>query len=122
MKCFNHKEKEAIGVCKYCHKGLCQDCAKDLIGGLACVDRCEDTVLLMIKDQNHYYKRKKNLIKNQLVWAAIVFFYGVFTFVHFGLTRAKWINPFSVMGLMLIGGALFSLFSKIEEYKSINKK
>lgn len=36
MRCFNHPEREAIGLCKQCSKGLCPDCATDLVHGLAC--------------------------------------------------------------------------------------
>src|SRR6478736_4540497 len=36
MRCYNHSDKEAIGTCKSCCKGLCTDCAKDLGFGLAC--------------------------------------------------------------------------------------
>ncbi len=44
MKCFNHPEKSAVGICKSCGKGLCPDCAKELRFGLACKDSCIDRV------------------------------------------------------------------------------
>jgi len=36
MRCFNHREAEAVGVCKHCQKALCYACANDLGFGLAC--------------------------------------------------------------------------------------
>ena len=36
MRCFNHSEVRAIGLCKQCNKALCHDCANDLGFGLAC--------------------------------------------------------------------------------------
>jgi len=36
MRCFTHTEREAVGVCKACAKGLCPECASDLGHGLAC--------------------------------------------------------------------------------------
>ncbi len=44
MKCFYHNDKDAIGICKSCEKGLCKDCAVDLGKGLACKNQCEEEV------------------------------------------------------------------------------
>jgi len=41
MRCFYHQDREAVGVCKSCGKGLCPECAVDLGKGLACRGRCE---------------------------------------------------------------------------------
>jgi len=48
MKCFYHQEKEAVGTCKSCCKGLCQDCAVDLTKGLDCRGHCEHYVRAVI--------------------------------------------------------------------------
>jgi len=44
VKCFYHREADAVGTCKACNKGLCAACAVDVGGGLACRDRCEEQV------------------------------------------------------------------------------
>jgi hypothetical protein len=44
MRCFNHPEREAVGICKSCSKGICSDCASDLGHGLACRDKHEPNV------------------------------------------------------------------------------
>lgn len=41
MKCFNHKEIDAVGICKYCQKGLCHDCLVEMPYGITCQGRCE---------------------------------------------------------------------------------
>jgi uncharacterized membrane protein YeaQ/YmgE (transglycosylase-associated protein family) len=38
MRCFNHRDNEAVGVCKACSRGLCADCAVESDSGLACRD------------------------------------------------------------------------------------
>ena len=48
MRCYYHHDREAVGGCKSCGKGLCPDCAVDLIKGLACRDRCESDVRSVI--------------------------------------------------------------------------
>ena len=44
MRCFQHPDRDAVGICKCCGKGLCPDCLTDLGKGLACRDRCEEQV------------------------------------------------------------------------------
>ncbi len=40
MKCFNHRDRDAIGICKVCGKGLCQECLVEIPKGIACKDTC----------------------------------------------------------------------------------
>jgi hypothetical protein len=48
MRCYYHQEKEAVGACKSCGKGLCPDCAADVGKGLACRGRCEEDVRAVV--------------------------------------------------------------------------
>lgn len=54
MKCFHHQDRDAVGSCKSCGKGLCAECAVDLGKGLACRGRCEDDAkdVIALIDQN----------------------------------------------------------------------
>ena len=42
MNCFNHPNIPAVGICKYCQKGLCMECALDLGHGIACKNHREE--------------------------------------------------------------------------------
>ncbi len=66
MRCFYHHDREAIGFCKSCNKGLCPDCAVDMNKGLACKDNCEEDVKGMIEliDQNVAARAKSATIMN----------------------------------------------------------
>jgi hypothetical protein len=48
MRCFYHEDREAVGSCTSCGKGLCRECAVDLTKGLACRGRCEQDVSSVI--------------------------------------------------------------------------
>ena len=54
VRCFYHQNREAIGSCKSCGKGLCPECAVDYTKGLACRRACEADVQALIRliDQN----------------------------------------------------------------------
>jgi hypothetical protein len=43
----------AIGLCKNCHKGLCEECAVDVGNGLACKHQCERQVRSINERFNH---------------------------------------------------------------------
>jgi len=44
MRCFNHRDREAVGSCRACAKGLCAECAVDLGHGLSCKGPHEEIV------------------------------------------------------------------------------
>lgn len=44
MRCFYHPDREAVGLCKNCAKGLCAESAIDVGHGLACPGPCEKRV------------------------------------------------------------------------------
>jgi hypothetical protein len=44
MKCYYHRDVDAIGLCKSCSKGICPPCATDVGGGLACTASCIEEV------------------------------------------------------------------------------
>ena len=44
MRCFYHRDLDAVATCKSCGRGLCPDCGADVGNGLACRDRCEEEV------------------------------------------------------------------------------
>ena len=48
MKCYDHEDRDAVGICVSCKKGLCRDCAIEYDGKLYCKD-CFD-----IADKNFH--------------------------------------------------------------------
>lgn len=36
MKCYNHHDRDAFGICKVCGKGLCLECLKEDKGVIIC--------------------------------------------------------------------------------------
>lgn len=37
MKCFNHPDKDAVGLCQYCGKAVCNSCAQTFLGKVFCL-------------------------------------------------------------------------------------
>ena len=53
MNCYEHRDRVAIGVCKSCGKGLCEECVEEVQNGLACKDKCVEEVIMQNKDMKH---------------------------------------------------------------------
>jgi hypothetical protein len=49
MICFKHQTVAAIGICKFCGKGVCTSCVADTGHGLSCRDSCEGEVHIMAR-------------------------------------------------------------------------
>lgn len=60
MLCFKHRERQAVGLCKSCLRGICPDCATDLGHGLACrgVHETEVGYLKSLLDRNEAVMRR----------------------------------------------------------------
>src|SRR5690606_40150270 len=44
MDCFYHPNNPAIGICKYCNRGLCSECTTVIDDVIACKNRHESEV------------------------------------------------------------------------------
>ena len=107
MRCYYHREVEAVATCKSCGRGLCPDCANEVGAGLACRGRCEDEgrALNRIIERNKtaYEKAKGAYLRTAL-------FYGTLGLVFLGGAVADW------RGLMVAFGAgmLVTIFGLLQ--------
>ena len=46
MKCYGHRDQDAVAICGHCTKGLCAECAVDADGGTACGEECAREIAL----------------------------------------------------------------------------
>jgi hypothetical protein len=44
MKCFTHRDSDAIAICRSCGRALCPDCISEVGLSCACKNRCEADV------------------------------------------------------------------------------
>lgn len=123
MKCFNHSDVSAIGICKACGKGLCRDCLTDLGHGLACKNVHEERVqgFELINSQN--IKAYTDASKNIFLLPAFFVFMGMI-FVGFALSEGKNFTSFPVvmgLGFAFFGVLFFVRTKKIHSSKKDNK-
>ncbi len=121
MRCFYHQDKEAVGSCRSCGKGLCSECALDLGKGLACRSRCEEDVRAVIQLVERNIKMEP--AASRLIQAggsarlAAALFYLVCggTFFFFGF-----LNDERFIFAMVLGGCLmaYGVFALLWNWKT----
>ena len=104
MNCYYHPDKPAIGLCKYCLRGLCQDCAAHAGDSLACKNLHEEKVLSMEMTMQKNVPQAKRVgsdyIRNTIFYGSV----GLL-FTAFGISQLRWLGLQAVVYLM-IGVAL----------------
>jgi hypothetical protein len=74
VRCFYHRDLDAVATCKSCGRGLCPDCGADVGNGLACRGRCEAEV----RSLNLVIERNKTAYeKTSAAYLKIAIFYVV---------------------------------------------
>ena len=117
MVCYYHPDKPAVGLCKYCLRGLCTGCAAQAGDSLACNRLHEEQVRAMetLMQRNILQSRRigSDYLRNTI-------FYGVvgILFSGFGLSQLRWLGLQAVIYLM-IGMAL--LWAALANYLESRK-
>lgn len=113
MHCFYHHDKDAVGGCKSCGKGLCAECAVDLGKGLACRGRCETDVQAVISlvDRNIQLQPKTaRLIQaggSARIAGSLFFLVVGVVFLIFGLTSDREMTIITILGVCFLAYGLF---------------
>lgn len=109
MKCFNHVDADAVGICKGCNKALCKECLIDVDNNISCKETCPTS----IKEFNQLVKSVKTMQdKTSKVYqhnALGLTFVGL-VFVFIGICSVYYINLISGAFIMSLG-TLFLLWA-----------
>jgi hypothetical protein len=114
MKCFNHHQSDAVGVCKSCSRALCPDCVAEFEEGIACKGKCEELVqalnLLVAKNASLAPVAATPWLRNAWLYLAL----GA-VFLYAGLVELDRpiINFMSLVGgLMTLAGVSIYLWGR----------
>lgn len=117
MNCYYHPEKTAVGLCKYCQRGLCTECAAHAGDSLACKNLHEkqvrDMELLLQKNILQAKRVGSDYVRNTIFYGSV----GIL-FTAFGTSQLKWLGMQAVVYL-LIGLAL--LWAAVANYLESRK-
>jgi len=117
MNCYYHPNQSAIGICKHCQRGLCNDCVAEVDDSLACKDRHEEQVhaLETLTARNLLQaKRVGSVYRRNAIFYSLV---GVL-FAGFGLLQIRWLGW---QGIFLMAIGLFLLLAATMNYLESRK-
>ncbi len=100
MVCYYHPDRPALGLCKYCQRGLCAECSANAGDSLACKGLHEEQVRGMEA------LMKQNILQSKRVGADYLrntIFYGVvgILFTVFGISQLRWLGLQAVVYLAI---------------------
>jgi hypothetical protein len=112
MNCFYHPTQPAIGLCKYCQRGLCSECAAIVDDVLACTHRHEDEVcqLGQLAARNLFQAKRvsSSYMRNAIFYGLV----GVL-FAGFGVMQYRFLGLQAVFFIMI---GLFLLYAASANY------
>ena len=80
MRCFNHHDNDAVGLCRACGRGLCPDCVAEVEKAVACRNRCEaDVATILTINRNSLQFARGTKQAHYLAPTLIVILGGVMT-------------------------------------------
>jgi len=115
MRCFYHQDKDAVGSCKSCGKGLCVECAVDLGKGLACRGRCEDDVRAVVELVDRNIKLQPTATRliqaggSARLAGSLFFLASGAVFLIYGLTSEREMTFVTILGVCFLAYAVFQL-------------
>lgn len=115
MKCFYHEQRDAVALCKSCHRGLCPDCVSDVPPGVACREKCEDEVRAvncMLEQGKRSFRANRKLLRSA---AVVPFVFGV-VFLGWGGVLIKDSNNGSA--IVPLGIGILMLFWAITTFRN----
>jgi hypothetical protein len=107
MRCFYHEDREAVGSCKSCGKGLCRECAVDLTKGLACRGHCESDAQALIQLIDRNIQNSSNALRAVQQIRGVRSGAGIFHIVMGVLFVIFGIREFDRLGLIVFLGVGF---------------
>jgi hypothetical protein len=112
MNCYYHSQRQAVGICKHCQRGLCAEDAADVDGSLACKGRHEEQVrglnLLEARGVLQARRMGAGYLRNAIFYALV----GIL-FTGFGWIQYRFLGLQAVF-FMLIG--VFLLYVAVANF------
>jgi hypothetical protein len=117
MICYYHPDRQAVGICKYCQRGLCAEDAAAVDDSLACKGRHEEQVrgLNLLAERGILQAGRMG---SAYVRNAVFYFLTGALFTGFGVYQVRWMG---VQGLFLLFIGLFLLYAAIANFAESRK-
>ena len=107
MNCYQHRKNPAIGICKFCMKGVCAECSTEVDTVLACKSQCEAEVKNINKALRNQLMIQKPAKAMRFLAPALLLLYGLYLSISWsGLLEYSQDIGFFTMGVVFIIASL----------------
>lgn len=116
MNCYRHEDRQAVGICYTCHKGVCSECAVEVEKTLACKNSCEQDVLTakeLIKRAKGSYPKSARAYLNQALFNSL----GGIIFIAFGVYESTHYEA-KAFSIFLFGAGCVLMLSGYLNYRT----
>jgi hypothetical protein len=107
MVCFFHPERQAVGVCAHCQRGICLECSAIVGDCMACRDRHEGEVNAANNARARTLLQAERMSSGYLRNAIFYGLVGV-SFGAFGIIQYRFLG---LQGVFFLGLGLFLLYA-----------
>ncbi len=110
MKCYRHREQDAVGVCTACGKALCtQACAHDGAFGLYCDETCAKRLR---------QREPRGDVSVGWVWSTLLVVIGA-ALLYYGYLYSEWtMSVPNLLGMLFLWYGLVLLLQRIAHRRS----
>ena len=116
MRCYNHSDRDASGICKACGKGLCTECAVDLGFGLSCRGEHEQRVAA-----NDAMVTRAARVQDSAAWARYAgpAFFGScgVVMIYYGFNVSQMGGFLSLFGVAFLAFGAILLVANLKAYR-----
>ncbi len=117
MNCFYHPDRAAVGICKYCQRGVCAESAALVGDSIACKDRHEKEVGRLDK------LMQRNILQSERISSvygrsAIFYFLVGLLFAGFGAYQIRYTG---LQGLFFLFVGVFLGYAALTNYLESKK-
>ena len=117
MKCYNHHDRDAFGVCRSCGKALCLECMSKDSGNVVCAN--DLTCLNKDRQTENMYKNAEKIYSKENVkrskWMAITF---IIVAIVFSIPAIMSFDIFSAVMALFFFSAGIVLFIRAKEVQA----
>ena len=109
MKCFDHPDQDAVGICIACFKARCRDCIVNHGRTLSCKGPCEHEARRLI-DLRDFTLAQPGMQENRMKWANNAQLSGALFALAMGIGLSVWSIVDTQLNALLWMGLLFVFF------------
>ena len=115
MLCYNHADREAVGTCKACCKGLCAECAVDLGFGISCRGSHEQRVAEIDELVSRNASVQRVAARAKYAAPAFYLFMGA-VFAGYGLLSSREMSFIVLLGVGFLAFGIYVLFANLRAF------